>query len=244
MEEYKERKKAPKKTNENYYSDKNIFYPDFVKNCTWLCEGRELELGIPRKELLDKLPTSNAENWAHDTKYPVNQYAQVGDIICFSCGKRHYSKDGMGHVGVIEHKYEDWSIDVINSGVNMGFQRVHIKYPYKIWIKSKYKYTFDGCIHIRDYASEWVEANYKTLKQKYVRKTPEVSNNKVKYNKIPASMKINCNKTTGGYARCKKGIVMHLTEFKYDVKGNLWGKWNNLWICVNDKTGNQVKKIK
>jgi len=240
---FEKRITAPTKTNKNYYSKNNPFYPTYVDNCTWYAWGRQLELGVPWEELYDKLPTSNAENWAHDTKYPVYNFPRVGDIGCYECGKLHHKADGVGHVFVVEHVYDDGRILISESGANMKFQTRIIKPPYKYYLKSNYKYTFKGFIHIRDYDSEWVEGNYKTLKQKYVRKTPQVTTNKVKYNKLPASMKMNCNKTATGYARYKKGVILHLTEFTYDNKGNIWGKNNNYWLCVKDETGKQVKSL-
>lgn len=241
--QFVERTKAPAKNNKNYYSTENPFYPDFVNNCTWYAWGRQLELGVPVKELLDKLPTSNAENWSHDTKYPVFSFPRVGDIGCYKGGKYHKASDGPGHVFVVEEVYDDGSILISESGTNMKFQTRKIKPPYKYYLKSKYKYTFEGFIHVRDYDSEWVEANYKTLKQKYVRTSPKVDNNKVKYSKLPPAAKINCNKGVNGYARFKKGVALHLIDFEYDNEGNIWGKNNNYWLCVKDKTGKQVKKI-
>lgn len=125
----------------------------------------------------------------------------------------------------------------------MKFQTRVIKPPYKYYLKSNYKYTFKGFIHVQDYDIDIEVGNYKTVKQKYVRKTPEVASNKVKYNKLPASMKPVCNKTTGGYARYQKNKVLYISEFAYDNKGNTWGKNNNYWLCVKDDTGMQVKKI-
>lgn len=84
-----------------------------------------------------------------------------------------------------------------------------------------------------------------------MRTTPEVkTNNKVKYKSLgntnydwPAitySDKL-------GYARMKSGIIMELTEFKVDGKGNTWGKCKtkstSIWICVHDSTGDQVKIV-
>lgn len=240
---FEERKKAPAKANKNYYSKDNPFYPTYVDNCTWYSWGRQLELGVPWEELYDKLPTSAAENWEHDTKYPVCKVPRVGDIGCYECGKLHRKADGSGHVFVVEHVYDDNSILISESGVNMKFKTRVIKPPYKYYLKSKYKYTFKGFIHVQDYDIDMEVGNYKTLKQKYVRKTPKVASNKVKYNKLPASMKPVCNKTTGGYARYQKNKVLYISEFAYDSKGNTWGKHNNYWLCIKDNTGMQVKKI-
>ena len=90
---------------------------------------------------------------------------------------------------------------------------------------------------------EWVTGEYITLKSKYVRKTPEVASNKVKYNSLEKTIKNKCNKDVKGYAKFKTGVKVQITEFKTDNKGNLWGKAYNYWLCVRDSTGNQVKKV-
>ena len=93
---------------------------------------------------------------------------------------------------------------------------------------------------------EWVTGEYITLKQKYIRNTHEVINgkntNKVKYNDLYASVKNKCVKDVQGYAKYKVGAKVQITEFETDKEGNLWGKTRNTWLCVQDKTGNQVKK--
>ena len=75
---FEERKKAPTKTNKNYYSKDNPFYPTYVDNCTWYAWGRQLELGVEWVELKEKLPTSAAENWVHDTSI---QYAKYQELV-------------------------------------------------------------------------------------------------------------------------------------------------------------------
>lgn len=239
-----ERKKAPAKSDKNWYSKKNPFYPSFVDNCTWYCWGRQLELGVPEAELKKKLPTSNAENWYKDTGFEKSQVARVGDIGVYHCGKYHKASDGAGHVFTVERVYENKSIDISESGSNMKFQFRHIAYPYKYYLNSKYKYTFDGFIHIQDYEqSGWLPGDYITLKQKYLRTSPEVkTTNKVKYKNLTTNAKAKCIKDSLGYARYKIGVKINIKEFKYDNKGNLWGRTNTLWVCVQDSTGNQVKQ--
>ena len=245
--EFKERTKAPAKSNKNYYSKENLFYPTYTNQCTWYCWGRQLELGISEKDLKKNLPTSNAENWAHDTKYPVYQFPRVGDILCYKAGKYHHAADGEGHVATVEKVYDNGDIDISESGATMKFQYRKVKKPYKFYLNFKHakNYKFDGFIHLQDYDSKWIIGDYITLKQKYVRKSPKVdgSKNKVKYNTLLSGTKAKCNKTANGYARYKKGVIVYLTEFKYDDKGNLWGRENNYWLCVNDSSGDQVKKI-
>ena len=245
MDKFKMRLLPPEKSNKNYYSKTNVFYPTYVDNCTWYCWGRQLELGVPSAELKKKLPTSNAENWYHDTTFDKCSFARVGDIICYSAGKRHHADDGAGHVATVEHVYDNGDIIISESGSNMKFKTRTLKKPYKFYLNVKHKnnYKLDGFIHIQDYVSEWVEGVYSVLKKKYVRTSPEVNKNKVKYKTLSSTDKLLCVKTTTGYAQFKKGANLYLTEFVYDNKGNLWGKYNNYYICVLDSTGKQVKKV-
>lgn len=242
------RTEAPNKANIYYYSSSNPFYPKYVDNCTWYAWGRELELGIDPKELKKKLPTSNAENWFNDSTFEKHSYPSEGDIGCYRAGKLHYSKDGAGHVFVVEYVYADGSIMISESGTKMKFKTRIIKPPYKYYLSSTNakNYVFEGFIHLQDYVQdEWIEdCNYKLLFQKYLRKTPEVkANNKCLWVNLNENAKKKCIKDKLGYARYKIGSTVNIKEFQYDKKGNLWGRTNTLWFCVHDSTGNQVKKV-
>ena len=242
--QFVERTKAPAKTNKNYYSDKNVFYPKYRDNCTWYFWGRQLELGVTIASLRKNLPTSNAENWYHDTTYPKGNIPHVGDIIVYSAGKRHHAKDGEGHVATVERVYTDGKIDISESGTNMKFKFRTLKPPYKFYlnVKNKKNYKLDGFIHPATYDEKWTDGNYITNKEKYVRKTPEVkSNNKVKYSVLP-DKSIYC-KDKLGYAKYKKDILMYIEDFSKDKKGNIWGKSGMFYICVEDSTGDQVRKV-
>lgn len=90
----------------------------------------------------------------------------------------------------------------------------------------------------------WKPGDYLVLKHKYLRSTPEVkSNNKVKYTNLTANAKKKCIKDALGYARYKIDAKINIKEFKTDSKGNVWGRTNTLWVCVEDSTGNQVIKV-
>ena len=76
-------------------------------------------------------------------------------------------------------------------------------------------------------------------KSKYIRKTPEVINgdynNKIHYDGITnKTTKAKCISDKQGYAKTKVGVKFELNEFVSDKKGNIW-------ICVQDNTGKQVK---
>lgn len=246
--EFVERTKAPAKNNKNYYSKENPFYPSYVDNCTWYCWGRQLELGVDPLLLKQKLPTSNAENWYHDTTFEKCKFPRVGDIGCYKGGVYHKSSDGPGHVFTVEEVFDNGDIRISESGTNMKFKTRVIKPPYKYYLATNYKYTFEGFIHIQDYDLKWEVGNYKALKSKYLRTSPEVANNKYKWKKLTNNGKSNCTKDALGYAKTIIGNIYKFLEFKYDKKGNIWGKTTNgkngfLWICVRDDTGDQMKKV-
>lgn len=85
---------------------------------------------------------------------------------------------------------------------------------------------------------------YKTLKNKCARSTPEVnSKNKIKYRVLSADNKKKTYQDKLGYAKFKIGAKVNITQFTDDKKGNTWGKTDNIWLCVKDSTGDQVKKV-
>lgn len=89
----------------------------------------------------------------------------------------------------------------------------------------------------------WELGNYELLYQKYLRTSPEVkAGNKAKYRNLSLACKAKCIKDSLGYARYKIGAKVNIKEFKFDKKGNKWGRTNQLWLCVKDSTGDQVKK--
>lgn len=97
---------------------------------------------------------------------------------------------------------------------------------------------------------KWENGTYELLYHKYLRSTPEVkTNNKIKYSALKTQKaKDNCVKDALGYAKTKIGVNMKLSDFTKDSKGNIWGKTTNgkgnyVWLCVEDKTGKQVKKV-
>lgn len=81
---------------------------------------------------------------------------------------------------------------------------------------------------------------YVSLYNKFVRKTPQVANNKVLYKNITIN-KDNYYADKNGYAKTRIGVNFTFTDFKVDSKGNKWGKLKNRYVCVEDKTGIQFK---
>ena len=119
MTKFKKRTKQPSKDNKYYNSNINPFvsagYGMFQNNgnCTAYSYGRFYEL-IGSKP---KLSTGNAENW-YDKKdgYKRGQTPKLGAIICWRKGKAGNSKDGAGHVGVVEEIKSNGDILISNSG--------------------------------------------------------------------------------------------------------------------------------
>ena len=94
---------------------------------------------------------------------------------------------------------------------------------------------------------EFTEGYYRLLNDKYLRKTPEVkATNKIKVSECSEGIKAQLEYQTG-YARFEIGQDVYLTKFKKDKKGNTWGKVRDnkitTWICVLDKSGEQVERI-
>jgi hypothetical protein len=119
--------------------------------------------------------------------------------------------------------------------------------------------TNDTCIDPMPYlmgeksfsTGDWiVGAKYKTIKKKFKRYGAYVGNNKVPFDVLSAADKKKCD-NVGGYARTKIGVEYIFYDFVFDNKGNRWGcttkptstQKNKHYICVEDKTGKQVKKV-
>ena len=250
---YTERYKKPSKDNKNYYSDYNYFYPKWENQCTWYVLGRLLELGANRAELYKKVPQTNAENWFNDAKFPKQQEAEAGCYIVWSAGKTHHAADGMGHVAYIEHKYPDKSIRITESGAKMKFKTRILQYPYKFYLNVPHKenYKYDGCVKVINVEPDnyFVEGQeYETTNKKYLRYDHCTGNNKVHYKNLSAAAQKKCD-NVAGYARTKIGSKYKFHEFATDSKGNIWGRTTpdgrsyKIWICVEDSTGKQVKKV-
>lgn len=143
MATYKARLSAPSKTS-NYYYSGNIFYQCGygMPNCTCYAWGRWYEL-LGTKP---KLCTQNAENWYNfNDGYSRGQTPKVGAVICWRKGQANYSKDGAGHVAVVEQVKADGTIITSNSAWSgTNFYTQTLKPPYNIGTG----YTFQGFIYL------------------------------------------------------------------------------------------------
>lgn len=256
---FTERKLRPKKDNKNYYSDYNYLYAKgWVDECTWYVVGRCLEIGIPRNELIKKLPQTNAENWYNDSKYPKQQNAEPGCIIVWSAGKVHHAADGMGHVGFVEHLYPDGRIRYTESGHNMKFKSRILKPPYKypLNVLNKENYKLDGFVKVvpsdkkPDVPFFEKGKEYEMLYEKFKRYGGYVGNNKVPFKVLSDKDKKKCFNCKG-YAKTLIGSRFTFYDYVKDSKNNTWActtpptskQKNKHYICVEDKTGKQVKKV-
>lgn len=97
----------------------------------------------------------------------------------------------------------------------------------------------------KNFDNTWTEGSYITLKKKYIRTSAKVAtNNYVKVKECKAKVKPKLTSTNpNAKARFKVGVEVNITGFATDGDGNLWGKMENCYICVKDKSGNQVRKI-
>lgn len=152
------RSKEPEKTNEFYYSDKNIFQRDGygMPNCTAYAHGRYAELtGV-------WLPCwGNAETW-YDTALkndiPVGSTPRLGAVACWSVGDKTTGKDGAGHVAIVEAITPTGDIITSNSAwksTNFYTDVAHInkKYNWKSKISGN-EYKLEGFIYTPTFFKE------------------------------------------------------------------------------------------
>ena len=152
-------------------------------------------------------------------KVKVNEYVSKGQHIA-----------DVGDTGVVSAKHLHYQIDK-GSNKNAIDPTEYVKG----------KKELDGLV---DPSKEWKVGTYRVLYHKYLRTSPEVkTNNKEKYKDLSATAKSKCIKDNFGYAKYKIGVTIKLNEFKTDTKGNIWGRTNTLWVCVEDSSGHQVQIV-
>lgn len=146
---FKARKSSPSKTDKLWIhtsrGGKNkcirVDGDSVLPNCVGYAWGRFYE--IIGKE--PKLSRGNAEDW-YDYKdgYKRGKKAKLGAVICFRKGQTHNSKDGAGHVAIVEHIYDDGSILISQSGYTnkKRFWTSKLSKDYKLS-----GYTFQGFIY-------------------------------------------------------------------------------------------------
>lgn len=138
------------------YTDKNWIQTEFgglnsciliednsvLPNCVGYAWGRAYEL-LNEKPRLSR---GNAEDWYnYDDGYERSSEPMLGAIICWKKGEINNSRDGAGHVAVVEEIYSDGSILTSNSSYNG--ERFWIKKYQKPYILGS-SYDLQGFIYL------------------------------------------------------------------------------------------------
>lgn len=171
---------------------------------------------------------------------------QVADQIFFKNSKGTRTHTGIvykvdsNYVYTIEGNTSSESGVIANGGcVRCKKYALNYKYIYG-YGRPKYKVE-ETKITSKDFKPK----DYTFIKSKYMRRTPIVADNKIKYKDLALATRNKCNKDALGYAKTKINSVFYLSKFQDDYKGNVWGmykgKYSNVWFCVYDSTGYQVK---
>ena len=113
-----------------------------LPNCVGYAWGRWRELLGENP----KLSIQNAEQWwTHKDGYERGQTPKLGAVICWRKGSATNSKDGAGHVAIVEQINQDGSIVTSNSGYkSTRFYLKTLKPPYSLGGS----YTLQGFIYI------------------------------------------------------------------------------------------------
>ena len=116
MAKYTPRTTAPSKTDRHYYSNENPYHTEGhgMPNCVAYAWGRLYEITHKRPTNLVGQP----EDWfatAQKIGMKVGQEPKLGAIVCWKKGQVKNSKDGTGHVAVVEKIYDSGDFDSSNS---------------------------------------------------------------------------------------------------------------------------------
>ena len=153
---FERRTNAPKKSNEFYYSNKNVFVESKygMPNCTCYALGRYAELTGVFLPIIKGKARGNAEDWYDvirtNGKFEVSDKPRLGAVVCWKCGEILNGKDGAGHVAVVEKIENNGDIVCSNSaynGTNWYEQTFKASQNYA-WTSSKTgkKYELQGFI--------------------------------------------------------------------------------------------------
>jgi N-acetylmuramoyl-L-alanine amidase len=141
---YNPRLTAPSKSSKYFYKN-NPFEATGkygLPNCTAWAWGRFYEI-LGEKP---KLSTSDAEDWwSHEDGYKRGQAPKLGAVICWRKGSASTSKDGAGHVAIVEKIHSDGSITISQSGYGAN----KIMWEQRLYPPFKYgsAYTLQGFIY-------------------------------------------------------------------------------------------------
>ena len=93
----------------------------------------------------------------------------------------------------------------------------------------------------------FIKGKYKPKYEKCVRLSPKVGTNRIKTKDLMKSVQDLCVSDKNGYSKTKVGSIWEFDSFVFDSKFNIWalrkGINTDLWICVQDSTGNQANRV-
>lgn len=207
MTKFVKRTTQPSKDNKYYNSNINPFvsagYGMFQNNgnCTAYAFGRFYELTGSKP----KLSTSNAENWyGKNDGYKRGQTPKVGAVACWSKGKAGNSKDGAGHVAIVEEVKANGDWVSSESGWETFLFKNKTYKKSNGYAASSSAYHFQGFIYC---PIEFEVEKPKTLEIKYVYNCEELNVRKgagTKYSivrVIKKGTKVNVYEINGSWAR-------------------------------------------
>lgn len=241
MAKFIKRTKKPDKTNKYYNSNINPFvaggFGMFQNkgNCTCYAYGRFYEL-IGTKP---NLSTANAENWyLKKDGYKRGKTPKLGAIICWRKGEAGKSKDGAGHVAVVEEIKSNGDIVVSNSGwKSFIFKTRTLKKSNNYKLSGNY--ALQGFIYCpKNFEEVYTTGNYITLSNLYVRSSTSTANKKniKKVKQLTADgKKCATSKDPKALAIYKKGT--EFTASKIEKKNGVWAKTPSGYVCIKGASG-------
>lgn len=243
---FKARLNAPSKSDKNWIhtsaGGKNscikVSGNSVLPNCVGYAWGRFMEI----LGKTPKLSRSNAENWyGYNDGYKRGKTPKLGAVIVWAKGKVGNSKDGAGHVAIVEEIYSDGSFLVSQSGYKSK-RFWTSKIPKTGYLKG---YTFLGFIYnpaVSSNTSTNASTNTSTVTFKVGKTYTLKANLKVrtgagtnyrqkKRSELTASGKKSAQ--SGTYAVLKNGTKVTVQAVK-NVGKKVWVKIPSGWICAKD----------
>lgn len=169
----------------------------------------------------------NAKDWVktyvNEDLGKIVKKGQYGDLVVYTKGK-------YGHIAI--YIDENIQYDQYN-GKKAGYVKMQSN---PVFIRPN--------VEVEPY---FISGTYKFAKEKYVRLSPKVGINKIKKKEFIKPVQELCVSDKDGYAKTEIGSKWELVKFVFDSKYNIWGRRKgvntDLWICVNDSTGNQANRM-
>lgn len=221
---YSPRLSAPSKSNDYYYSDKNVFhkYGYGMPNCTAYAYGRAYEI-------LGKAPNLcpyDAEKWYDYNK--SNKYYSYGSIPKLGAVACWYYDGGSGHVAVVE-KIENGKITFSNSswsGEEFYLSTASINDPNaggSSW------WHFQGYIYIGDFGSS-------TTQTTATEKTYSTGVYKTQVDDV-LNMRSSAGTSSSIVASIPNNVSITVTKVQKGSDGYTWGYTNyegkNGWVALD-----------